>query len=122
MYAGDCSHLDPHAIGHAVMDWYATSLELGLAARAKLPEDIFIDCSQQEFVDHPMELIDRVYSKFEMPLSVESRAVMQAHVDSNPKNKHGKHEYDLSAYGLTKDIIDQRFDFYLGDDRWPLSD
>ena len=52
-------------------------------------------------------------------MSDESRAALQAHVDANPK---GKHEYDLAIYGLTADSIDQRFDFYIRDGRWPLSD
>jgi hypothetical protein len=122
MYAGDCGHIDPHDMGRKVMDWYATSLERGLEQRAKLPAELFVDCSQQEFVDHPMELAERVYRSFDLPISDESRAALQAHVDANPKGKHGRHEYDLAAYGLTADIIDERFDFYIRDGRWPLSD
>lgn len=122
MYAGDCSHVDPHEMGRSVMDWYATSLERGLAERKKLPEHLFVDCSQQEFVDRPMALVERVYGAFDMPLSVESRSALEAHIDSNPKNKHGKHVYDLSAYGLDEAAIRQRFDFYYSDPRWPISD
>ncbi|MEH6583339.1 MAG: sulfotransferase, partial [Halioglobus sp.] len=120
MYAGDSSHIDPHKIGRDVMDWYAMSLELGLAERAKLPAERFIDCSQQEFVDRPMALAERIYKAFDLPLSEASRAALQAHVDANPKGKHGKHEYDLAAYGLTEAMIDQRFDFYTRDGHWPL--
>jgi len=122
MYAGDTSHMDPHKIGRDVMDWYAMSLERGLAERAKLPAEHFVDCSQQEFVDHPMELAERIYTSFDLPLSDDSRAALQAHVDANPKGKHGKHEYDLATYGLTEEIIDQRFEFYTAEGRWPLSD
>ena len=121
-YMGDCSHLDPHEMGRKVMDWYATSLERGLAERAKLAEERFVDCSQQEFVERPMALAERVYSSFDLPLSDEARAALQAHVDANPKGKHGKHEYDLAAFSLTEEMINKRFEFYIGDGRWPLSD
>ena len=47
MFAGDWSHLDRHQMGRDVMDGYAMSLEKGLAQRAELPQELFVDCSQQ---------------------------------------------------------------------------
>lgn len=122
MYAGDFSHLDSGEIGRAVMDWYAMSLQQGLAMRDKLPPELFVDMSQREFVDDPMSVVQRVYAAFDMELAEESRAALQAHIDANPKGKHGKHEYDLAEYGLTADLIAERFAFYTGDQRWPISD
>lgn len=122
MYAGDLSHLDGADVGRAVMEWYAMSLEHGLAQRAKLSPELFVDCSQRDFVDAPMAVVEKVYSAFNLPLSEESRAAMQAHVDANPKGKHGKHEYNLAEFGLTRDMIEKRFAFYTSDKRWPISD
>jgi hypothetical protein len=122
MYAGDLSHLDPGEVGRAVMEWYAMSLEQGLAQRAKLPANIFVDCSQREFVDDPMAVVEKVYRAFGLPLNDSARAAMQAHIDANPKGKHGKHEYNLAEYGLTRELIEQRFAFYSNDPRWPISD
>jgi hypothetical protein len=121
MYAGDWSHLDRGEVGRSVMEWYAMSLERGLEARAKLPGGLFLDCSQQEFVDRPMELVERVCGQFGLPLEGESRSAMQAHIDANPKGKHGRHEYHLQDYGLTRELISERFAFYTGDGRWPIS-
>lgn len=120
MYAGDCSHLED--VGQKVMDWYATSLERALAVRETLPEELFIDCSQKECAEQPVALVERIYDHFDLELSETSRSAIQTHVDANPKNKHGKHEYNLEAYGLTEDMINQRFEFYLNDSRWPISD
>lgn len=122
MYAGDYSHLDSGEIGRAVMEWYAMSLEKGLAQRARLSPELFVDCSQREFVDHPMQVVEKVYKAFGLSLSEESRKAMQAHIDANPKGKHGKHEYDLAEYGLTRKMIEERFAFYTDDGRWPISD
>jgi hypothetical protein len=122
MFAGDFSHLDAGEIGRAVMEWYAMSLEQGLAMRDKLPAELFVDCSQRQLVDNPMGVVQSVYDGFGLALSDESRAVMQGHVDANPKGKHGKHEYDLAEYGLTNELIAQRFAFYTADGRWPISD
>ncbi len=121
MYLGDCSHLDMAEMGRNVMAWYAESLERGLAARDKLPPERFVDCSQQEFVDDPMAVVERVYRAFGLPLSDKSRTLLQAHVALNPKGKHGRHEYQLADYGLTRELIARRFAFYTDDGRWPIS-
>jgi hypothetical protein len=122
MYAGDYSHLDAGEIGRAVMEWYALSLEKGLEQRERLSPDLFVDCSQREFVDDPMAVVNKVYRSFGLTLSPDARSAMQAHIDANPKGKHGKHEYDLAEYGLTRELIEERFRFYTGDGRWPISD
>lgn len=122
MYAHDTSHFDAAEVGNAVMEWYAGSLEHGLAARERYPGEWFIDCSQAEFVANPMGVVERVYEAFDFPLSAASRGAMQAHIDANPKGKHGKHEYDLAEFGLTSAMIDERFAFYTQDSRWPISD
>ena len=104
------------------MDWYAMSLEKGLAMRDALPEELFVDCSQQQFVDDPMSVVESVYDAFGLPLGEGSRAVLQSHIDANPKGKHGRHHYDLSEYGLTREMIAERFAFYTDSGRWPISD
>ncbi|RLQ23057.1 sulfotransferase [Seongchinamella sediminis] len=121
MYAGDCSHLDAGEIGRALMEWDALSLERGLAARERLDPALFVDCSQQQLVDDPMAVVERVYRQFSMPLDDDARAAFRAHIDANPKGKHGRHEYRLEEYGLTRELIDRRFAFYTGDKRWPIS-
>src|SRR6056297_163471 len=69
MYAGDCGDLDKQEIGRAVMEWYALSLEQGLAMREKLPANRFVDCSQADFVADPMRVVESVYSAFDLPLT-----------------------------------------------------
>ena len=122
MYAGNHDHMDKNAIGHSVMEWYAMSLEKGLSERERHDPSLFVDTSQSEFVAHPMGVVEKVYSAFGMELTQEARATMHAHIDNNPKGKHGKHEYDVAEYGLTREIIEERFAFYTGDARWPVSD
>lgn len=121
MYLGDYSHLDMGEIGRSVMEWYALSLERGLASRAVLPPELFVDCSQQAFVEDPVRVVETIYDAFGLELGSETRALVEAHARDNPKGKHGKHEYKLADYGLTGEMIDQRFAFYTSDERWPIS-
>ncbi len=122
MYAGDTGHLSQEDIGRAVMDWYALSLERGLAARARHPEECFVDCSQAEIAGSPMAVVERIYQGFGLELGDDARAAMQGYVDDNPKGKHGKHVYDLASFGLSASDVEERFSFYRQDPRWPISD
>jgi hypothetical protein len=122
MYAGDMSHIDPAVMGASVMEWYALSLERGLSSRSRLPEKLFADCSQREFVDEPLALVERVYQQFGEVMEPESREALHAHVQEHPRGKHGRHDYDLASFGLTESMIENRFRFYIEDDRWPISD
>jgi len=56
-----------------------------------------------------------------LQLSDAARPALQAHIDANPKGKHGVHEYDLAQYGLTREMIAESFAFYTDDERWPIS-
>ena len=122
MYAGDTSHLSRADIGHSVMEWYAMSLDRGLTSRELHPADRFVDCSQEEIASAPMSVVERIYSSFGFELGAEGRASIQGYVDANPKGKHGKHNYDLESFGLSEAEVAERFDFYLEDSRWPISD
>ncbi len=122
MYAGDTSHLQQVEIGRAVMEWYALSLERGLDARSRHPAERFVDCSQAEIAGSPMAVVERIYDAFGFELGTDARDAIQGYVDANPKGKHGKHVYDLASFGLTESDVKDRFEFYLGDSRWPISD
>ena len=43
----------------------------------------------------------------------EARAAMQAHLDANPKGKHGTHQYDLDSFGLDAARVRERFADYV---------
>ena len=68
-----------------------------------------------------MGVVARIYDRFELELAPAAQAAIQAYVDANPKGKHGKHAYDLSSYGLTEADVSKRFEFYLSNERWPIS-
>jgi len=38
---------------------------------------------------------------------------MQTHVGDNPKGKHGRHAYALEEWGLSADVVRERFASYI---------
>ena len=112
LFMGDTSHLDQNAIAHTVMDFYARSLERGLAARATLNSAQFMDYNHKEFIADSLGTIERIFSTFNLPLSETSRIALATHIEQHPQHKHGKHEYNLSDFGLSEEMIEDRFSFY----------
>ncbi len=97
------------ALGPVVMDFYATSLERGLAARDRRDPARFIDVTYDEFVDRPLAVAEKIYGQFELPLDAPARSALEAHTRANPKGRHGAHEYSLDDWGLTKEEVRARF-------------
>jgi hypothetical protein len=96
-------------LGPIVMDFYATSLERGLAARDRSDPARFVDVSHDEFVDEPMTMVERIYRKFDLEIGEAARTAMSEHIGQNPKGRHGAHEYELGDWGLTPEEVRARF-------------
>lgn len=105
--------VDPKVLGPIVMDFYATSLERGLAVRDGCDASHFIDVNHDDFVEDSLAVANRIHRHFGLPLDDAARAAMQAHVDANPKGKHGKHQYDLESFGIDADRVRARFADYV---------
>ncbi len=105
--------VDPKWLGPAVMEFYARSLDRGLAVREKADPARFFDVPYAEFTSDPLGCAERVYAHFGLPLPPTSRDALRAFAAANPEGKHGKHEYDLARYGLDEDRVRARFAGYV---------
>ena len=117
-HGGNADKTDARQLGPTVMEWYARSLERGLAAREELPVERFTDYTHDGFVEDPMATAAAIYDRFGMAMTTEIRAALQAHMDSHPQNKHGKHQHKLDQFGMSEAQVRERFDFYLQDQAW----
>lgn len=104
---------DKQQLGPAVMDFYATSLERGLAARERMEPARFVDVEYGRFVSDNLAVVRQIYRHFELTLPAEAEAAMARHVAANPPGKHGQHDYGLEEYGLTREQVQARFADYV---------
>jgi hypothetical protein len=100
-------------LGPAVMDFYASSLDRGLAVREKLDPARVLDVPYTDFTRDPLACAERIYAHFALPLPEPARSALQAFAAENREGKHGKHEYALAQYGLDEDRVRARFAGYL---------
>jgi hypothetical protein len=104
--------LDKRWLGARVLEFYARSLDRGLAARERMDPARVVDVSHDEFVSDALGVAKRIYAHFALPLTDAALAAFEAHAAANPRAKHGRHEYDLEEFGLSEAGVRERFWVY----------
>ena len=94
------------------MEFYARSLDRGLAARDRMDARRVVDVSHDEFVSDAVSVAKRIYAHFGLALTPAALAAFEAHASANPRAKHGRHDYDLDAFGLSEARVRERFRAY----------
>jgi hypothetical protein len=103
---------DAKRLGPAVLEFYARSLDRGLAARERLDPARVFDVPYADLTSDPLACAERIYAHFALPLPPASRDALRAFAAENPEGKHGKHAYDLAQYGLDEERVRARFAAY----------
>jgi Sulfotransferase family len=104
--------VDPATLGPRVLDFYATSLERGLAAREHCDPDRIVDVHHDEIAGDPLGVAERIHGCLGRPLAGAARDAIEAHARAHPKGEHGEHRYRLEDYGLTAEVVRRRFSAY----------
>lgn len=76
-------------------------------------EDQIIDLKFEDFVVDQVGTIEKIYERFGWDLSDEALKNFKSFLKKNPKDKHGKHEYSLDAFGLDEAEVNTQFSQYL---------
>ena len=100
MRARNSDDVRPHEIGRHMLEMIVDSMDRTLAFRDRHPEVIVVDIEYPEFEAHPARAMQRVYERSGIPLSDTARERMERWERENPPGKHGRHEYELSDYGI----------------------
>jgi len=103
---------DASVIGRDWAERWAAALEKFLAVRDKSPASQFFDVSYERLIEAPLETVEQVYEFLGITLSSNARRRMRAFLDRHPQNKHGRHRYSLSDYGLDEKTQTARFRDY----------
>ncbi len=103
---------DARQIGRDWADRWAMALERFLKVRDAAAPEQFLDVSYERLVAAPIETVEEVYAFLGHSLSEEARRRMRAFLDQNPQDKHGRHRYSLSEFGLDAQAEAVRFRDY----------
>src|SRR5262245_2775299 len=106
--------LDLEEIGREVVQSWSEGLEHGMHVRHAHPDGAkrFFDVRYQQLLADPIATIRQIYTHFGLPLTAVAEERMRSHLNDNPQHKHGRHAYDLKAFGLDADSLDRQFESY----------
>ncbi|WP_232492480.1 sulfotransferase family protein [Novosphingobium kaempferiae] len=112
--------VDLEGIGRSFMETFAIMIERQDAFRAKHGADAILDVQYVDVMKDPIGVCRGIYEHFGDPFTPEAEAAMQAYMAANPKGKHGKHDYSLERYGLTREGVHHAFADYIERYRIPV--
>jgi Sulfotransferase family len=100
-----------------IAEHWTDMLERSVAAvegfRAANPSAQIVDVHYADLVRDPIGTIRRVYAAFGEELDGAALQAMTAHVESHPKERFGRHSYNLAEFGLDGEAIAERFRGYV---------
>lgn len=115
LYAERClpGAIDPLSIGPQQLALWAEGMRRGLAARAQIGEDRFIDVRNDDVVRQPLATFARIYDFLGMPVTAELQAKLQDYNSRNAPGNFGSHAYTVEQYGLSEEAIRAAFAGYI---------
>jgi hypothetical protein len=115
LHAARCEsgRLDKRERGRMALDFWAQGIERGLAARARIGDERFVDVFNDEVVRDPLAALGKVYDHIGMDIAPDLARGIVDYSRRNAPGAHGKHEYTLEEYGLEESAIRAAFAGYL---------
>lgn len=99
-------------IGRRWLDLIATSVDRALAFRTRFGDDRWLDLDYRALVTGPVEAMSSVYRWLGWDFDEAVESSVRSYAESNPKDRHGRHQYDLTDFGLHRDEVDEHFERY----------
>lgn len=85
-------------------------------------EDAIFDIQYAAQIKDPLGTMRALYDRFGTAFTADAQAGMQAMMDYNPQNKHGKHSYTLEEFGLSAKWVRDHFKDYTDRFAIPVKD
>jgi hypothetical protein len=99
-------------LGAQVLALCVEGLRRSYQARESAPRGQVYDLKYPDLMEDPIEAVRRIYEHFGYEMSAEFQRRMEAWIEGNPKDRHGKHRYDLEQFGLSRELIEGAMQTY----------
>ena len=101
---------DPLQIGRDQLRIWEIEWNRNQADRAALTaDDLLIDVDYEEIKNDPFSVLEAIYALAGRNLSDAGRAAMAGWQTENRKDRHGRHEYRLEDYGVSRVQVEEAF-------------
>lgn len=105
-------HVDTGEIARHWVSKMRRMLARSMETRSSASADAFLDVSYYDFLTTPIEEVRKIYVHAGIVFSEEAELAATAISARDVKDRHGKHIYSLSSFGLNADQVDEAYAFY----------
>lgn len=108
---------NPEQVGSEELDRWSRGWSTASKVRQSpaLPPDNRVDVQYDQLMKNPILTVQNIYRQFGMDFTENARHSMQAFLNANQKNKHGKHHYQASTFGINHEQVDAQFADYISE-------
>jgi hypothetical protein len=105
--------VDKKTVGRTLLEFWKEGVRRGMAARARIGEDRFIDVYNDDVVRRPVATFERIYDHIGLSLTPELVERLLDYNQSKAPGKFGAHTYSLEDYGLSEKDVSLAFAEYM---------
>jgi hypothetical protein len=99
--------------GRRLLDEFADAVDRFMASRAVIGEERFVDVGQPELNADPLGIAERVFDFAGLELGDDVKRDMATWSEEHRSGSGGEHRYSAEEFGLTDDMIRERFATYI---------
>ncbi|MDE0001669.1 MAG: sulfotransferase [Rhodospirillaceae bacterium] len=105
-------HVDAGEIARHWVRKMRRMLERSMEVRNPGNADAFVDVSYYDLVSNPIDEVRTIYRRAGVEFTERAENASAALAARDVKDRHGRHVYSLSSFGLNAEEIDRHFAFY----------
>jgi Sulfotransferase family len=104
---------DKQATGAEFLRYWSGFAERALRACERVPANRLLHVRYRDALTDPIATIRKVYDFCELELTPEAESSIHRYDERNRQHQHGRHDYTLEEFGLTREGIESAFHDYL---------
>ncbi len=104
---------EPLDVGRMVQDRFHAAVTRAMAVRDRVGDDRFLDVHFHELVAEPKAVAHRVFERFDLPVTPDLDARMDAWLAEEREDERGAHKYSAARYGIDPDDVMAQFADYI---------
>lgn len=102
-------NVDKREYGQDTAEEYALMMDRFMELRSKLDPTRFLDVSYTDMITDPVSLAKRIYRHFDIDIGIDGAQSLEKWHQGNKRDKFGKHHYTAEQYGLSREMLNERF-------------
>ena len=110
---GFSKSVDKNSIGEMVLDFWKHKTYKGMSDKENLHSNQIANISYPQFINDPISSIKEAYIKLGLDMDIKTENNMERYLVNQKNLKKQKHAYALEEFGLTSEIVQDRFKKYI---------